>query len=633
MDMEHLCMGCMRDKGEEAVCPYCGYSDDEKQIYCYLPSRTVIAKRYLVGRVLSYNGESVTYMGYDAVGGRRVRIQEYFPDALVLRGDDQHTVIVKSDCNIAFKSCMSDFVDLMEQLFRMKDFSSIMRVWDIEYQNNTVYAVLEYVDGAPLRYFLEKRRLMLTWDETMEIMRPVMKTVEALHNEGIIHRGISIDTIWLGANRTVKLDGFAISEVRAARTDLNPEFFRGFTAPEQYSAVSPHGTWTDVYGLCAVLYTCLTGGAPIDALIRSSTEELMPPREKNETVPQRASRAILQGLSMDINERIETVSALIARIVGPGVEDLTSEAPTLHAAAAKNEPKKVEAKQRQKKQQAPAAIKTSVSGKKVTPSSSVKKRGGFFKAKWSGRFTAPLLFILSIAAALLVMYLIVWSVIKPSDAPPKTSSLVTTEPSYEPSSGQLPVNGNGETSQDSSQNSTFIPSSEASSEEEYITMDNFVGLFYEDVITNSGYLDKYVFAEPVESYSDEYEAGKVINQSIVAGNVTQRGSSVVLKVSKGSRYAMIPYVEGMTKELYLAKLEEQGILYSVIEEPSSTVSAGYVIGTDYLAGTKYDRESGLQIEVYVSSGAPVLPESSEDPSSQNPGQMDGPGGPIAPPVE
>ena len=610
MEMEHLCMGCMRDKGDEKVCPYCGYSDDEKQIDCYLPSRTVIAKRFMVGKVLSYNGESVTYMGYDAVSGRRVRIREYFPDSLVLRGDDRNTVIVKDGCNITFKSCMSDFVDLMEQLLRLKDLGTIMRVWDIEYQNNTVYAILEHVDGMPLRQFLERRNLILTWEETLDIMRPVMKTVEALNDEGIIHRGIGIDTIWLGVNRTVKLDGFAISEVRAASTDLTPEFFKGFTAPEQYSAVSPHGSWTDVYGICAVLYHCLTGFAPADALIRSYSEALMPPREKNETVPQRASRAILQGLSMDINERIQTVSALIARITGDEVKDLTSEAPTQHVAKNPTPQKKAEPKPQpeKKRPQQPAAvpIKTSVSGQKLTPSSSVRPRKKLINIRLSGRWTSPILFLLSIAVALFVMYRIVWSFIEPTDVPATsnvTSSILPeSKPASEPSSDVSEPVSQPEVSDPSSTAAPPVSDETSDDEEEYINMDNFAGKVYEEVIEDEEYLKKYEFGEPTEGYSDQYEEGQVMGQNVVAGNVVQRGTEIILKVSKGSRYPLIPYVEGMTKELYLTKLDELGILYTVVEKSDDEVEAGYVIGTDYLAGTKYDRESELTVEVYVSTG-------------------------------
>ena len=60
---------------------FAGYSDTSPRFPSYLAPRTVINNRYVVGKVLSYNGESVTYIGYDVIGERKVH--EYFPDTLV----------------------------------------------------------------------------------------------------------------------------------------------------------------------------------------------------------------------------------------------------------------------------------------------------------------------------------------------------------------------------------------------------------------------------------------------------------------------------------------------------------------------------------------------------------------------
>ena len=91
---ETLCMGCMRDKGTAPVCPYCGYEEGTPQYAAYLPPRTMIDSRYLVGRVLSYNGEGVQYIGYDCMKGCRVDIREFFPDTLSVRDTDGRSVRV-----------------------------------------------------------------------------------------------------------------------------------------------------------------------------------------------------------------------------------------------------------------------------------------------------------------------------------------------------------------------------------------------------------------------------------------------------------------------------------------------------------------------------------------------------------
>jgi len=65
MMQDTLCMGCMKDIGDADVCPHCGFSKDTPQIAPYLPLHTLVAERYLIGKVLSAGGDGVTYMGWD----------------------------------------------------------------------------------------------------------------------------------------------------------------------------------------------------------------------------------------------------------------------------------------------------------------------------------------------------------------------------------------------------------------------------------------------------------------------------------------------------------------------------------------------------------------------------------------
>ena len=47
---DNLCMGCMRELGEEKVCPHCGLHADFVQESPLLPLRTVINDRYIIGK-------------------------------------------------------------------------------------------------------------------------------------------------------------------------------------------------------------------------------------------------------------------------------------------------------------------------------------------------------------------------------------------------------------------------------------------------------------------------------------------------------------------------------------------------------------------------------------------------------
>ena len=325
---ENLCMGCMENKGDLTVCPYCGYSENGPRIQSCLPPRSLIGGRYLAGKVLSYNGEGVTYIGYDTVADRKVSVREFFPDALVTRAEDGKTVEVRPNCQIQFKTYLSDFLEVNEKVARLRSISCLAQILDIAEDNGTVYAISEYPLGETLESFLERRGMMLTWGETYDLMMPVIRTMQLIHEDGIIHRGISPQTVYITPSGKAKLTGFCISAVRAARTELAAELYAGFSAPEQYSSTAPHGTWTDIYAICAVLYLCVTGLNPPEALIRSPETELIRPRERNETVPTRVSQAIMQGLALRPEDRIHTIPELVSSLntVKTGTP---SEAPTI----------------------------------------------------------------------------------------------------------------------------------------------------------------------------------------------------------------------------------------------------------------------------------------------------------------
>ena len=75
---DNLCMSCMREIGDEKICPYCGYHVDSAQISPYLPVRTLVANRYLVGKMLEYNGEGATYIGWDLKEKKAVKLLTAF---------------------------------------------------------------------------------------------------------------------------------------------------------------------------------------------------------------------------------------------------------------------------------------------------------------------------------------------------------------------------------------------------------------------------------------------------------------------------------------------------------------------------------------------------------------------------
>ncbi|MBR2304166.1 MAG: protein kinase, partial [Ruminococcus sp.] len=264
----NLCMGCMNELGPDGVCHHCSYSDDIPHLQSYLAPRTLLDNRYIVGKMLSYNGEGASYICYDTVAKCKCTAREYMPDTLCERKKGSNELVVNPDCLAKYKTFMQEFSDMYRALSRMTNLDHIVTAKDIFSENNTTYVILEYVEGVSLKKFLQTNKGFLSWEQVKKLFGPLFTTLSIIHNAGIIHRGISPENIIVTTECELKLTGFSVSSVRTAETGLATEFYSGYTAPEQYNTLEWQGTWTDVYAVAAVIYRILTGCMPLDAYTR-----------------------------------------------------------------------------------------------------------------------------------------------------------------------------------------------------------------------------------------------------------------------------------------------------------------------------------------------------------------------------
>ena len=217
MNTDHLCMSCMREIGDENQCPYCGFHADSPQLAPYLPLRTVVAERYLAGKLLDYNGDGATYMGWDLEMNAPVTIREFLPDSIAERREDL-TLVPMAGCEITYRDCYQSFLELWRKLARMRGLSALILVFDIVEDHGTAYAISEYMEGVSLReYLLRSPSGYLSWEQARILFMPVLSTLGTLHSAGIIHRGISPTTLIVGKNGKMRITGFSIWQARTAR--------------------------------------------------------------------------------------------------------------------------------------------------------------------------------------------------------------------------------------------------------------------------------------------------------------------------------------------------------------------------------------------------------------------------------
>lgn len=319
MNTDHLCMSCMREIGDENQCPYCGFHADSPQLAPYLPLRTVVAERYLAGKLLDYNGDGATYMGWDLEMNAPVTIREFLPDSIAERREDL-TLAPMAGCEITYRDCYQSFLELWRKLARMRGLSALILVFDIVEDHGTAYAISEYMEGVSLReYLLRSPSGYLSWEQTRILLMPVLSTLGTLHSAGIIHRGISPTTLIVGKNGKMRITGFSIWQARTARGDLTAQLFPGYAAIEQYGFEGQQGPWTDIYAFSAVLYRTLIGSTPLEATSRVTNDRLMVPGKFAEQLPAYVINALMNGLQILPEDRTRTVDQLRAELsAAPG---------------------------------------------------------------------------------------------------------------------------------------------------------------------------------------------------------------------------------------------------------------------------------------------------------------------------
>ncbi len=311
MNYDNLCMNCMNELSSEKQCPKCGYHIDSPQISPYLPLKTPIGGKYIIGKAVSSNSESITYSAYDVDRKTAVVIKEFLPERLANRDDDGKTVVVIRNAQDVYYSLLNKFLALWRNLARVRGFSALIPVIDIIEENNTAYAVTEYIESLSLREFLLRSKTgYLNWEKAKVLFMPVLSLLSNLHQLGIVHYGISPDTLLIGRDGKLRLSGFSIPEARFERTQIPAELFDGYTPLEQYGYDLESGEWSDVYSFCAVVYRSLVGSVPQDAISRSTSDKLIIPARYAEIIPVYVINALMNGLQIDPLERTKDIETL-----------------------------------------------------------------------------------------------------------------------------------------------------------------------------------------------------------------------------------------------------------------------------------------------------------------------------------
>lgn len=322
MNKIRRCLGCMEEyKQEFNICPFCGYEVDTppKEAYHMVPG-TILAGRYIVGRVLGFGGFGVTYIGYDKKLNRKVAMKEYLPGEFSTRIPGQTQVTTyEGEREEQFNSGLEKFLDEARMLAKTQIANGVVQIYDSIHENGTAYIIMEYLEGRTLREYLEEND-KLSVEEAKNIILPIMSALSEIHELGIIHRDIAPDNIFLTNDGKVKLLDFGAS--RFATTShsksLSVIIKPGYAPIEQYRSSSDQGTWTDVYSLAATFYKMITGETPEDAMERVEKDELKKPSKMGININRSMENALMNALNIRVEDRTQSIEQLEQELFGDG---------------------------------------------------------------------------------------------------------------------------------------------------------------------------------------------------------------------------------------------------------------------------------------------------------------------------
>ncbi len=302
----------------------------------YLLSKGNILKSpellYKVEEVLGYGGFGITYkVSADVMQGNIpihtfFAVKEHFLSECCERSDGA-TVLVSKTQSDTYKDSLADF---KSEAIRLNELSGlhkgIVRVNEVFNANNTVYYVMEFLNGRSIRKEVKDNGPYSETD-ALSLIREIADAISFLHKERITHLDIKPDNIILhtfpnedspypvlidfGLAKHYDKDGRVTSTIRVQGCS------EGYSPVEQYVRIDRFSPTADIYALGATLFFMLTGKDPI---IASDITEDYILSHLPANVSESTRNGILGAMKKEKNNRTNSVEKFLSDLGVKSIE-------------------------------------------------------------------------------------------------------------------------------------------------------------------------------------------------------------------------------------------------------------------------------------------------------------------------
>ena len=422
------------------------------------------------------------------------------------------------------------------QAVAMLSHPNIVSVYDVSHNDDVEYIVMELIDGITLKQYLQKKSV-LDPSEVLDFTIQTAKALEHAHSKGIIHRDIKPQNIMLLKDGMIKVADFGIASLENTIEENNGETVGSVHyIAPEQARGEAPDARSDIYSLGIVMYEMLTGRLPY---VGNSDVEVAVKHMNTDPVTPR-------DIVPSIPEELERICL---KAMNSNIDERYQTASEMLADL------------EQYKAQSLAAHVLEDSEAVLIDSEEPPRR----RAQRSRRSKK-----IALSSGILAVLLFVII-------------------------GFVFLNG------------YFLK--DLFSDPVKVKVDNFVGRYYEDVINDKDYKKIYDFKVTFK-VDLEHEYGIILSQDPESGRsktVSDKGSKIVVElvcaaetVDDQKRLLKVPNIVNHEREEAISMVQDAGFTYSLEQAPSDSITKGYVISTDPVAGAAADE--GSEIKIIISTG-------------------------------
>lgn len=499
---------------------------------------TLLGNRYRIEQLIGVGGMAEVYMAQDTKEDKVVAVK-------ILKDEfaNNHEFVKK-------------FVNESKVLAGLSH-PSIVEIFDVNFDGNPKFMVMEYIDGITLKEYMETNNGPLSWKDTVHFTIQILRALQHAHARGVVHRDIKPHNIMLFTDGTVKVMDFGISKIAREEVKSSTEHTLGsvhYISPEQAQGQLTDEK-SDIYSLGCVLYEMLTGKKPFDSDAGAVTVALMhsndvapSPRSINPNIPIGLEEIINKAMEKKPSKRYQSASEMIQAL-----QMFKSNPDIVFNYGSEEETTKKEETVEKK-------VPVFAGGGGGSANTvDVPNKGGKVATDTGEEVEVERSYFLPILTGIVLVVVVVAVVF--------VASLIK---------------------------STFASDDYGKPE---FTMPNIVGYDYNEVKTMYPELDISVSAS---QYSETYEKDTIMEQSVEVGTLCKNGVGVDVIISKGVKMVKVPDVVNFEYSVAEQTLKNEGLLVEKKFQYDDDVAQGVVIKSEPTA--KEEIAPGSKVVLYISQG-------------------------------